>query len=112
MELLTEATNNVNRFFQQQNQSARLGDEHGVQRQGLFEPLSALMMRASLEGVDQSSHDFLSIFSNSSNSNRPLDLDLLKCIPGAPPPPSQIQMPAKSITSANLNKPFDHLTSR
>ncbi|VUZ52329.1 unnamed protein product, partial [Hymenolepis diminuta] len=46
MELLTEATNNVNRFFQHQNQSSRLVDEHSAQRQALLEPLSALMMRA------------------------------------------------------------------
>lgn len=111
MELLTEATNNVNRFFQHQNQSSRLVDEHSAQRQALLEPLSALMMRASLEGVEQPSHEFMSLFSNPNASNRPLDLDLLKCIP-PPPLALQIQMPQRSIASSTVNKSFDHFTGR
>nr|CDS25928.1 BarH-like 2 [Hymenolepis microstoma] len=111
MELLTEATNNVNRFFQNQNQSSRLVDEHTNQRQGLLEPLTALMMRASLEGVEQPSHEFISLFSNPNTSSRSLDLDLLKCIP-PPPLALQIQMPPRSLASATVNKAFDHFTGR
>ncbi|EUB59557.1 BarH-like 2 homeobox protein [Echinococcus granulosus] len=114
VELLTEATNNVNRFFQQQQQ--RAADDRGsCQRHSLLEPLSALMMRSTSDGVKCSPlppSDLLALFSatppaTSTVSNRPLDLDLLKCLPLPPPPPPPPQIPTSSLL-----KPFNHCTSR
>ncbi|VDM17839.1 unnamed protein product [Hydatigera taeniaeformis] len=120
IELLTEATNNVNRFFQQQQQ--RTTDDRGnCQRHGLLEPLSALMLRSTPEGVKHPPlppSDLLELFSTTSTtttttpvpsttSNRALDLDLLKCLPLPPPPPQPPQ-----ILPSSLPKPFDHCTGR
>ena len=118
MELLTEATNNANRFFHQ-HQNQRSSEERNVcHRHGLLEPLSALMMRATLEVAKRPPaippSGLLALFSNSPPSsvvppNRPHDLDLLKCLP-LPPQPPLPQIPSKS--SPNVSKPFDYYTSQ